>query len=80
MYALNMIVRAHVKNGRLIVDEPTDLPDGTELELAPLDEDRLDDEEREKLHAAMDRAHDDLAAGRFVDGKDVIARLRREPP
>ena len=28
-----MNVRARVRNGRLIVDEPTDLPDGTEVEL-----------------------------------------------
>ena len=32
-------VRARVRNGRLVVDEPTDLPDGTELELVPLDVD-----------------------------------------
>jgi hypothetical protein len=29
-----LTVRARVKNGRLVVDEPTDLPEGTELELA----------------------------------------------
>jgi hypothetical protein len=28
-------VRARVKNGRLRVDEPTDLPEGTELYLVP---------------------------------------------
>lgn len=26
-------VRARVRNGRLVVDEPTDLPDGTEIDL-----------------------------------------------
>ena len=26
-------IRARVRNGRLIVDEPTDLPEGTELDL-----------------------------------------------
>jgi hypothetical protein len=26
-------VRARVRNGRLVVDEPTDLPEGTEIEL-----------------------------------------------
>jgi hypothetical protein len=34
-----MTVRARVKNGRLVVDEPTDLPEGTEVELAPVDDD-----------------------------------------
>ena len=27
-------IRARVRNGRLIVDAPTDLPEGTELDLA----------------------------------------------
>ncbi len=30
-----MPVHARVKNGRLLVDEPTDLPEGTELTLVP---------------------------------------------
>ena len=33
-----MNIRAHVKNGRLLVDEPTTLPEGTVLDLV------LDDE------------------------------------
>ena len=28
-----MTVRGHVTNGRLVVDVPTDLPEGTEVEL-----------------------------------------------
>ena len=28
-----IVVRGHVRKGRLIVDEPTDLPDGSEIEL-----------------------------------------------
>jgi hypothetical protein len=36
-YASVMLtVRARVRNGRLVVDEPTDLPEGAELELAPV--------------------------------------------
>jgi hypothetical protein len=31
-------LKAHVKNGRLVLDEPTDLPEGEEIELVPLDE------------------------------------------
>jgi hypothetical protein len=29
--------KAHVKNGRLVLDQPTDLPEGKEIELVPLD-------------------------------------------
>jgi hypothetical protein len=37
-YTLNIVMtfRARVKNGRLTLDEPTDLPEGAELELQPV--------------------------------------------
>lgn len=44
-------LKAHVHNGRLLLDEPTELPEGEVVELVPLDEvlarggDYLDDEE-----------------------------------
>lgn len=40
--------KAHVKNGRLVLDEPTDLPEGAEVTLSVTDgdEDELTDEER----------------------------------
>ena len=31
-------LKAHVKNGRLVLDAPTDLPDGTEVTLAITDD------------------------------------------
>ena len=71
-----MTVRARVSNGRLVVDEPTTLPEGTEIELVALDDD-LDDEERARLHAALEASEEDFRAGRVVDGEEVIARLLR---
>jgi hypothetical protein len=42
-----MVLRALVKNGHLVLDEPTSLPEGTVLDLVVDDEgDNLDDEER----------------------------------
>lgn len=75
-------VKAHVKNGRLVLDEPTDLPEGEEVELVPLDEvlarggDYLDDEERERLHRSIERGIEDVEAGRTVEASTVIAELR----
>lgn len=75
-------LKAHVKNGRLLLDEPTDLPEGEEIELVPLDEvlanggDYLDDEERERLHQSIARGIEDAEAGRTVDARQVIAELR----
>ena len=31
-------LKAHVRNGRLVLDEPTDRPEGDVIELVPLDE------------------------------------------
>ena len=73
-----LTVRARVKNGRLLVDEPTDLPEGTEVELTALDDD-LDDDDRAQLHAALDAADDELRAGKGIPGERVIAALRRGP-
>ena len=55
-------LKAHVHNGRLVLDEPTELPEGEVVELVPLDEvlarggDYLDDEERAELHRALEES------------------------
>jgi len=71
-----LTVRARVRNGRLVLDEPTDLPEGTEVELASVD-DELDDEDRAQLHAALDAADDELRAGKGIPGDGIVAALRR---
>lgn len=71
-----MSLRARVTNGRLVLDEPTTLPEGTEVELAVVDDD-LDDAERGRLHDALDPADDELRAGKGIPGKQLIAALRR---
>lgn len=75
-------LKAHVENGRLRLDEPTDLPEGDVVELVPLDEvlasggDYLDDEERQRLHNAIDRGLEDVKAGRTVKADLVMEELR----
>jgi hypothetical protein len=72
-----MTIKARVQAGRLVVDEPTDLPDGTELDLLPLDPgDWLDDDERAALHNALRESDADVAAGRFVATEEVLRELR----
>jgi len=55
-----MTVHARVKNGRLVVDEPTHLPDGTELVLVPAGEAQerweLTPEEEAELRARQGQA------------------------
>ena len=72
-------VKARVKNGRLVLDEPTDRPEGEEVELDEVlarGGDYLDDEERERLHRSIDRGLEDVKAGRTVPADQAIAELR----
>ena len=74
---LGMTIKALVHGGRLVVNEPTTLPEGTEVELLPLDPcDWLDDADREALHNALAESEGDIAAGRLVDASEVLKGLR----
>ena len=73
-----MTFKAHVRNGRILLDEPTDLPDGAEVELTPVaDRDDLNDEERRRLADAIAESEEDIKAGRVYPAEDVLAELRR---
>jgi hypothetical protein len=70
-------LRARVKNGRLVLDEPTTLPDGTVVDLVLDDEgDDLTDEDREALHQALTRAHESIEKGNGRPASAIIAELR----
>jgi hypothetical protein len=70
-------LRATVKDGHLVLDEPVDLPEGTVVDLMPIDQgDDLDDEDRARLHAALDRSQRDFLAGKGIPAQEVLAELR----
>jgi hypothetical protein len=72
-------LRARVQKGRLLVDEPTDLPEGTVLDLVVDDEgDDMDDAERAALDAAIMRGLKAARAGKVRPAADVLAELRRK--
>ena len=72
-----MTLKARVKAGRLVVDEPTELPEGTEIELLPLDPgDWLDETGRAALHQALMDSAEDVKVGRLVDVDVVLRQLR----
>ena len=72
-----MSVRATVRRGRLVVDEPTELPEGTVLDLVIDDEgDEMDAEERAALHAAIARSLEQSRDGRTAPAEDILAELR----
>jgi hypothetical protein len=73
----SMTLKARVKAGRIIVDEPTELPEGTEIELLPLDPgDWLEEADRAALHEALRQSDADVAAGRLVDADEILRELR----
>lgn len=72
-----MTIKARVTGGRLVVDEPTDFPEGTEVELLPLDPgDWLEDAAREALHTGLHQSGADVKASRLVDAREVLRELR----
>lgn len=76
-YLTMQALKGRVRQGRLVVDEPTTFPEGTEIELTLVDAgDDLDEAEREALHAALDRAWASAQAGSLRPAGDLIAKLR----
>lgn len=73
----SMGLRATVRNGRLVLDQPTDLPEGTVLDLVLDDEgDELDEEQRAALDAAISRSLAQEKAGKTAPVEELLARLR----
>jgi hypothetical protein len=70
-------IRAKVKDGRLLLDEPTSLPEGTVLDLVVEDEgDDLTAAEREILHEAIRLAWESVRAGRVRPAIAIVDELR----
>ena len=70
-------LKAQVKNGRLVLDEPTDLPEGRVVELVIVD-DEFEPDERARLLQAIVDGEKDI----YVDGIEFANELlaRRETP
>lgn len=78
-------LKARVRNGRLVLDEPTDLPEGEVIELMALDPviagggDELDDDERAALHRELEASLEEAKRGELLDATSVLADLRAIP-
>ncbi len=72
-------LKAHVENGRVVVDEPVDLPEGTPLDLivAGGEEDDLSDEERAALDASIAESWAQYQRGEFKPVGDLVETLRK---
>ena len=71
-------LRARVENGRLVLDEPTTLPEGTTIDLVADDEgDDLTDAERGALHEALSLSWASAEAGRLRPASAILEELRQ---
>lgn len=71
-------LEARAQNDHLVLDAPTDLPEGTVVPLQALEDDGLTDEEREQVFQMIDESLADAEAGRVKSLSSVIERLRNK--
>ena len=69
------MLTARVQNGRLVLDVPTALPEGTELDLLPPDEEDQEREDLQELLRALALAESQLRSGQGVSAEQALARI-----
>ena len=74
-----LTLKGRVRAGKVVIDEPLNLPEGSEVDLIVVDPgDDLDDDERERLHATLVVAREEIERGEGVAAEDLIEALRRQ--
>jgi len=71
-------LKAHVKNGQIVLDEPTELPEGAEAEVllhVADPHDRMDEQERAELLQSIDEGLAEVDPGDVCELREVIASL-----
>jgi hypothetical protein len=76
MQALMAPVKAHVRNGYFVSDEPANLPEGTPVEPQLVTPDPwadMDPEERAELEEGIEEGYRDIENGDVVDAREFLA-------
>ena len=77
--SLMQALKAHVRNGHYVVDEPTALPEGTEVEMAltrivdPFAD--MDPDARAELEREIEEGARDFDNGDHEDAREFVMRL-----
>jgi hypothetical protein len=75
-----MTLKAHVRNGQLVLDQAAELPEGApaevRIDVAELVDENMDEQERAALEEAIEDGLADADAGRVVDASVVLEKLR----
>lgn len=73
---MSLPLRGHVQDGKVLVDDMVDLPNGTQVQLALVDTgDDLDDEERSRLLDAIEVSQAQIDAGVGVPADCLVHEL-----
>jgi hypothetical protein len=73
VYAVNVTARnAHVVNGRIVVDEPVELPDGADASA-----DQMSAQERAAVELALTRSIAQADEGDLIEADEVLGELQR---
>jgi len=83
MQALMAPVKAHVRNGYFVSDDPANLPEGTSVELQLVTTDPwadMDPEERAELEESIEEGYRDIENGRHMEARAFMAQLRAKNP
>jgi hypothetical protein len=72
-------LKAHVRNGRIVVDEPVDLPDGAEIDVYLYNDaaNAMSLKERAAFERALERSLAQADVGDLIEADDVLAELQR---
>jgi hypothetical protein len=75
-------LKAQVRNGRLVLDVPTNLPEGTEVELQVVSDvwAGMDADERAELEASIEEGARDIERGDHMEARAFMAQLRAKQP
>jgi hypothetical protein len=74
--------RAYVRSARLVIDEPTELPEGTTIELVSVDDvlanggDVMDSRDRVALEQDLEASLTEAKAGQVQNLDEVLTDLR----
>ena len=68
-------IRAHVRNGKIVLDEQIDLPEGAAVEVLLPESGRLTAQERAELEAELEASTQEFDRGDFEDAHAFALRL-----
>lgn len=73
-------IRAHVRNGQIVLDEPVELPDGTLVEvLVPLGEESMTPEEQAEIEREVDLSWAEYQRGEYIEARELIRQSKSRP-